>query len=203
MAGNGVAPARRRAQGQALRLLHSRPAYLDTETTGLGPDAEIVEIALVDFEGASLFESLVRPKKPIPPDATALHGITTAMVAGAPDWRNVWQDLEPILAGLTEARRPVAIYNAEFDLRMMRLAHRQASLAWTLPPEQFTCLMELYAEYRGDWNPIRRSYRWHSLEAAGRQCALPLANNHRAAQDAQLARMLLEHMARSSHEGNG
>ncbi len=191
-------PARRRAQGQALRILQSRPVYLDTETTGLGQEAEIVEIAVLDFEGEALFESLVRPRGPIPPDATGVHGITTAMVAGAPDWRSVWLEVEPILAG-----RPVAIYNAEFDLRMMRLAHRRASLAWTLPADQFTCLMELYAEYRGDWNPIRRSYRWHSLEAAGRQCALPLANSHRAAQDAQLARMLLEHMARGSLDPAG
>jgi DNA polymerase-3 subunit epsilon len=164
--------------------------YLDTETTGLGSEAEIVEIALLDFQGESLFESLVRPIGPIPPDATAVHGITTTMVAGAPDWRSVWLEVEPLLAG-----RLVAIYNAEFDLRMMRLAHRRAGLAWNLPPDQFTCLMELYAEFRGDWNPIRRSYRWHSLEAARQQCALPLANSHRAAQDAQLARLLLEHMA--------
>jgi DNA polymerase III subunit epsilon len=190
-----VNPARRRAQGQAQRILQSRPVFLDTETTGLGPDAEVVEIAIVDSAGATLFESLVRPSRPIPPDATGIHGITTAMVSGAPDWRSVWPSVEPLLAG-----RRIAIYNAEFDLRMMRLAHRRASLNWTLPEELFTCLMELYAEFRGDWNPIRRSYRWHSLDAAGQHCALPLTNSHRAAQDAQLARLLLEHMARAGDE---
>jgi DNA polymerase-3 subunit epsilon len=185
-----VNPAHRRAQGQARRILQSRPLFLDTETTGLGSEAQIVEIALVDPDGSVLFESLVRPLAPIPPDATAIHGITNAMVAGAPDWRSVWSKVGPLLTG-----ERIAIYNAEFDLRMMRSAHRRAGLAWTLPSDRFVCLMELYAEFRGDWNPIRRSYRWHSLEAAAQQCALPLANRHRAAQDAALARQLLEHMA--------
>lgn len=183
-------PARRRAQGQAQRILHSRPIYLDTETTGLGPEAEIVEIAVLDTDGSLLFESLVRSSSPIPPDATQIHGITTAMVAQAADWRGVWPEVAPILAD-----RPIAIYNAEFDQRMMRQAHRRASLAWEVPSSQFTCLMELYAEFRGDWNPMKGSYRWHSLDVARRHCALPLTNNHRAGQDAQLARLLLEYMA--------
>jgi DNA polymerase III subunit epsilon len=185
-----VNPARRRAQEQARRILQARPLYLDTETTGLGPEAQVVEIALIDADGALLFESLVRPSIPIPPDATQVHGITTAMVAEAPDWRRVWPEAEQQLLG-----RVVATYNAEFDLRMLRQAHRRAALLWTLPQDQFTCLMELYAEYRGDWNPVKRSYRWHSLDAASSQCSLPLTNSHRAAQDAQLARLLLEHMA--------
>lgn len=33
--------------------------YLDTETTGLGPDAEIVDIAVVDQAGRVLLNSLV------------------------------------------------------------------------------------------------------------------------------------------------
>ena len=193
-----VNPARRRAQGQAQRILQSRPLFLDTETTGLGSEARIVEIALLDANGTVRFESLVRPLAPIPPDATAVHGITNAMVAGAPDWRSVWSEVGPLLSG-----EMIAIYNAEFDLRMMRSAHRRAGLAWTRPSDRFVCLMELYAEFRGDWNPIRRSYRWHSLEAAGQQCALPLANNHRAAQDAALARLLLEHMAHELADSTG
>ena len=60
---------------------------VDVETTGLDPAVDrIVEIAVVgvDFERRcyrKLFHSLVDPEIPIPPEASAVHHITTAMVA--------------------------------------------------------------------------------------------------------------------------
>ncbi|MCW3664158.1 3'-5' exonuclease, partial [Burkholderia cenocepacia] len=56
---------------------------LDTETTGLDESAEIVEIAVIDDAGNVLLNTLVKPKHPIPNSATAIHGITNAMVATA------------------------------------------------------------------------------------------------------------------------
>jgi uncharacterized protein YprB with RNaseH-like and TPR domain len=41
----------------AREILNSRPVYLDTETTGLGNDAEIVDIAIIDSVGKQ-FETL-------------------------------------------------------------------------------------------------------------------------------------------------
>ena len=43
--------------------------FLDTETTGLDDDAELVEIAVVDATGAVLFESYCRPTVPVDPGA--------------------------------------------------------------------------------------------------------------------------------------
>lgn len=59
----------------------------DTETTGLERGSRMVELAAVRFiaDGVlSIFETLVNPGMPIPPDATKLHGITDAMVCDAP-----------------------------------------------------------------------------------------------------------------------
>ena len=36
--------------------------YLDLETTGLGPEDEVVAIGIVDPEGAVLLDTLVRPQ---------------------------------------------------------------------------------------------------------------------------------------------
>jgi DNA polymerase-3 subunit epsilon len=48
---------------------------LDTETTGLGHDAEIIEIAIIcAFSGKTFINTLVKPRNPIPPSATAIHG---------------------------------------------------------------------------------------------------------------------------------
>lgn len=58
---------------------------IDTESTGPNPEtARIVEIAAVRFRAGEVidwFGALVNPGCPIPPDATAVHGITDEMVA--------------------------------------------------------------------------------------------------------------------------
>jgi len=60
--------------------------FLDTETTGLwrGDGAELVEVALMDETGKVWVDTLVKPEKPIPSGATAVHGITDDMVKDAP-----------------------------------------------------------------------------------------------------------------------
>ena len=65
---------------------------LDTETTGLDLDkADVIELAMLKFhytpDGEVLrligkFDELRQPAHPIPPEITALTGITDEMVAG-------------------------------------------------------------------------------------------------------------------------
>lgn len=181
---------RRQAIASALDLLGSKPLYLDTETTGLGTQDEIIEIALIEHDGSVRLESLVRPLGVIPPDATALHGITHSMVRDSPTWREIWPEVRAALQG-----RRIAVYNARFDLRLMQQTHRKHSMAWDPPTATFECLMEMYARYRGDWDRVKGDYRWHSLAEASRQSRLALENAHRAREDARLARALLEHLA--------
>jgi DNA polymerase-3 subunit epsilon len=184
------AQARREAAHLARLRLQSNPLYLDTETTGLGSRDEIIEVCLLDSAGGVLFESLVRPTQPIPTDAVAIHGITDAMVADAPLWPHVW----PLLQGALDVH-PVGVYNAEFDSRLLQQTHARHTLADVVDTSAFFCLMLLYAQFRGEWDSSRRSFRWHSLETARRQAGLAFPNAHRARDDAFLARALLHHMA--------
>jgi len=39
----------------ARQMVEAKPVYLDTETTGLNKTDEIVEIAVVDWDGSILF----------------------------------------------------------------------------------------------------------------------------------------------------
>jgi len=70
-----------------------RAAVLDTETTGTDPaQDQVIELAIVLFEycletGAvgrvvDRYDGLEDPGRTIPPESTAIHGITDAMVAG-------------------------------------------------------------------------------------------------------------------------
>lgn len=89
-------------------------AILDTETTGLGPNARVVEVAVVHMDFRSLprvaLQVRLDPGMPIEPGATAVHGITDADVAGAPAFADVLPDLLAAIDG-----RVVCAYNAPFD----------------------------------------------------------------------------------------
>ncbi len=180
---------RRAAIAQAQIELNKKPLYLDTETTGLKENDQIVEICLIEHDGSIVFESLVKPTVKIPPAATHVHRITDAMVSISPAWPEIWQQVEPILT----ARR-IAIYNAEYDLRLMQQSHRAHGLAWSTPISH-CCVMKLYAQFRGDWNSRTGSYRWYSLDDARWQCGLDLPNAHRAYADTLLARAVLNFIA--------
>ena len=90
--------------------------YLDTETTGLSPPRdEILEIGILDDQGRTLVDSLVRPvNHKVWPGAQAIHGISATDVANAPT-------PDELRSGIIEAvkRRLVVIYNAVFDSRFL------------------------------------------------------------------------------------
>jgi len=183
------------ARVQAIQIAREKlalsPLYLDTETTGRERNSEIVEVSIIDDMGLVVFESLVKPTRPIPLDVIRIHGITNEMVKDAPNWMSVWPRMREVLAS-----RSVGIYNADFDMRMIRQTLEKFRMPWS-PPENFSsfCIMKLYAQYKGEWNNMRGSYRWHSLEDAGQQCRIPLQNSHRARDDSLLARAVLHYMA--------
>lgn len=66
-----------------------RYIIFDTETTGIGRDKRACDIGLIEIDPVTLeevgrVESLIYPGIPIPPEVTAIHGITDEMVANAP-----------------------------------------------------------------------------------------------------------------------
>ncbi|MDX9866189.1 MAG: 3'-5' exonuclease [Anaerolineaceae bacterium] len=180
---------RQQAVAIARQRLAQQPVYIDTETTGLDKTAEIVEIAIIDHDGSILFDELVKPARPIPADAAAVHHITNDMVASAKTWAVHWPIIRSILFG-----RVIGFYNEEFDMRMIRQTHQNVGLPWKENFQTF-CVMKMYAQFAGQIDPRRRTYKYHKLENAGRDCGIPLPNSHRAADDTLLTRALLEFMA--------
>ena len=143
----------------AQQMLEQRCLLLDSETTGLGPDAEIVQLAVVNHQGVTLFDTLIRPTGLIPPDATAIHGITDEMVEDAPTFADVYPELWKVLRD-----RPLTIYNANYDTKVIGYVSKSAGLAVPFDWKAVSCCMLKYAAYVGDWNDYRRSYRWQKLE---------------------------------------
>lgn len=73
-----------------------RLAFVDLETTGANPVVDrITEIGIVTVDGekVSRWNSLVDPGCPIPPYIQTLTGITPAMVAGAPTFATLAEEI--------------------------------------------------------------------------------------------------------------
>jgi DNA polymerase-3 subunit epsilon len=173
------------------QIMAMRPLFIDTETTGMRLDDQIVELAVVDHEGRVVFQSLVKPTMPIPPKATAVHGITDEMVADAPTFAEIHETVKALLQD-----RLVVFYNAEYDMRILRQTGRAHGLEHQGPDVEWWCAMLLYAEHRGEWDEYHGNYRWHKLGAAAKACGIAVpADLHRAAADAELTRRLVVWMA--------
>jgi len=117
---------------------------VDCETTGLDPRRDrVVALAALRFHGPAhapdaVFDTLVDPGMPIAARATAVHGITDAMVAGAPGFRAAARQLAPLLRGAVLVGHAVA-----FDRAMLASEARRVALPWRDPPA--LCTRELAA----------------------------------------------------------
>jgi len=175
---------------RARQVLALNPLFLDTETTGTCSSDVIIEVGIVDLEGNALYDKLVNPGRPIPPESSAVNEITDEMVAEADPWPVVWAEIEPILRN-----RVIGIYNADFDLRLIRQSNAAHGIRTTITGEQAFCMMKLFAAYYGEWNPRYNGFKSQKLEFAGRVCQLDLANTHHAVDDARLTAALLRYLA--------
>jgi len=175
---------------RARQFLAQDPLFLDTETTGFSPNDVVIEVGVVDLAGETVFESLIIPQISIPADAEAVHGISEEMVRDAPTWKEAWDQIHAALDG-----RYIGVYNADFDLRMMKQTHQRYWLDWSLEDRRFFCVMKLYAAFYGQISPRGNSYRFHKLEAAGAACGISLPNTHRAVDDARLTAALFQYIA--------
>ena len=132
---------------------------LDTETTGLGPQAEVVQIGVINGRGDVLMDNvLVRPKGRIEPDAARVHHITEEMVANAPSFLEVLPRLQDIVRN-----KLLVIYNAEYDLRLLAQSAQAHNAMPYLPYGGCDCAMLRYAEWVGEWNDYHNSFRWQKL----------------------------------------
>ena len=151
--------------------------YLDVETTGIGVEDEIVEVAVLDEAGELLFQTLLRPVLDHSSLATEIHGITAEELATAPLLPEVAEQLAAVLAGAV-----VVCHNAEFDTDAIQRActlHGVPAPAWA----SVECTMAAAAER---FRPGRRISLHDTMNALGLES--PLGRAHRAARDAECAR---------------
>lgn len=109
-------------------------SVFDTETTGLLPHKDhVVQLGalrvlrgrIVDGEALDL---LVDPGTPIPQASTKVHGITDAMVKGAPDFATVSRTFHHFSRDAV-----IVAHNAPFDMAFLHREAKRLDLSWDHP----------------------------------------------------------------------
>jgi DNA polymerase-3 subunit epsilon len=164
---------------------------VDTETTGMSPAdghrlVEVARVAVVDGALAEEWSTLIDPGRPIPPDATRVHGISDAMVAGAPTAATAGRLLRQACGDL-----PLVFHNAPFDLPFLIQLFREAGAAPLLNP-----IVDTLGLARGLFGTGS-----NALGALASRLKLPVETAHRALGDTRTtARLFVELAGRWERE---
>lgn len=177
-------------------LLRRPYVVLDTETTGLLAP-EVVAVAVVASDSRTLLNELVRPAKPIDPEASRITGIDAEAVRDKPEFPVIADRLRQAIEG-----RLVIIYNAPYDIEALRNTHLRYGLP-DLPIDSW-CAMRWFARVYGDWNEKRRDYTWQSLSKAAEYFSVSQDAPHDALDDAlTLSRIVREAACRAEGQVTG
>jgi DNA polymerase-3 subunit epsilon len=145
-----------------------REIVLDTETTGLDPQAghRIVEIACIELmhhipTGRSLHR-YVNPGRDIPMDARAVHGLSAEFLAAHLPFAAVADELLAFI-GVD----PLVIHNAEFDLGFLNAEFSRIGRA-AITPVHVDTLMMARQRYPGAPASLDALCRRFDIDLSGR-----------------------------------
>jgi DNA polymerase-3 subunit epsilon len=155
-------------------------ACVDLETTGGNAHYNrVIEVGIVLMRGGEVIEewsSLVNPGTRIPGNIEEFTGISNDMVADAPDFSAIRDDVLTRLSG-----RLFVAHNARFDYGFLRSEFRRLGVRFRSP---VLCTVKLSRR-------VEPGARGHSLDAVMERHGLSCSARHRALGDARVLAGLL------------
>ncbi len=150
-------------------------AFVDLETTGATATTDrITEIGIVtvDADGrVEEWQQLVNPETRIPPFIEQLTGISDALVAGAPPFAEIANEVLSRLEG-----RLFIAHNARFDYGFLQNAFKRLGLPFRAP---MLCTVKLS-------RTLFPEHKRHNLDSLAERHGLLVDGRHRALADARL-----------------
>ena len=176
-----AAPAPVASKASRASLTARRLLIFDTETTGLDTAVDrVVQFGTATFQGGALLrlsDTLVNPCRPIPAEASNVHGILDSDVEHAQTFGTVGdtfaqqlrQTDDTVLCAYNGTRYDVPLLNAEFERHCYE---------FRIDPRKVLDPLVWLRFYHRDW-PSRR------LAAVATRMGIPLTDAHRASADAE------------------
>jgi len=154
-----IANAREEAVLWAKGLLARKDwVILDTETTGLMSNDQVVQVGILAPDGAVLLDTLVQATCEMSSKAFMVHGISAKMLASAQGFAEVLPKIREIAGN-----KYLVIFNGEYDTRMLVQSARAAGLPAEDAYFMWIDAMMPYAKFVGEWNDYYGNFRWQRL----------------------------------------
>ncbi|WP_432823547.1 exonuclease domain-containing protein [Trichloromonas sp.] len=148
----------------------------DTETTGLHPSQgdEIIQLGAIRIVNGrilkdEIIDQLVDPRRSVPPESVAIHGIDPASLVGQPIIDQVLPHFHKFAEGAV-----LVAHNAAFDMRLLELKERRTGLRFDNPVLDTMLLSSL----------VRPNQQNHSVDAIAEMLNLTIQGRHTALGDA-------------------
>jgi len=156
--------------------------FFDLETTGMNIASDrIVEICYLKIfpdQREELKTYLVNPDMPIPPDVTAIHGISDDDVKDAPKFKEIAKTLANIFEGCDFAG-----YNSnKFDLPLLAEEFLRANVDFDLKKRKFIDVQVIF--YKKEQRTLSAAYQFY--------CDKELTNAHSAESDTRATYEVLQ-----------
>jgi len=161
----------------------NRPlAFIDVETTGLSPYSDkIVELSILKIHPDSkeeYYSHRINPGIPIPAEATAVHGITDADVAGEPKFQQYAKSIRDFLEDCD-----IAGFNGiKFDLPFLEAEFARVNVEFSRQGRYLIDSQVIY--HQRDPRDLQAAYQ--------KYCGKRMENAHSAEDDAKAAVEVLD-----------
>lgn len=139
-----------------------REIVFDTETTGIDPAKgdKIVEIGAVELVNhlptGRTYQAYLNPERDVPPEAFAVHGLSTEFLSKHPVFAQVYTDF---LEFVGDAR--LVIHNAEFDMKFINAELRAVgapAIAWARVTDTLALARKKYPGAPASLDALCRRY---------------------------------------------
>ncbi|EED9017795.1 3'-5' exonuclease [Salmonella enterica subsp. enterica serovar Kottbus] len=189
------------------KWLNSDYLIIDTETTGLDNNAEIIEIAIINMHGDVLLNSLVKSTCSIPTAVTKINNITDEMVADAPLWRDVF----PVILNIIDEKKWLA-WNSKFDSRLIIQTGVKTGYFEDLPASKILDIAAkinnsqidakaIYDQWYGEFDSKRNNFKRQRLTTAAERHNVSVNGAHRALADCMMVLGVLNAVCQPQDKG--
>ena len=146
---------------------------IDTETTGMTANDEVIELAVVDMDGTVLYDSTFCPITEVNPFASSVNHLTNECLCDSPEFTGEWSKIIAFIGN-----KKILAHNTKFDQRIIKQTLEKYNMDSSVVDSLFTNCYDSVS--------IARKYLdlpSYSLENIAHSLGIIRAESHRAADD--------------------
>lgn len=163
---------------------------LDTETTGLQKDDEVIELAIIDFTGKEIYHSMYEPQKDVHWAASKVSKLTKKKLIGSPKFMDEWSRIVELIDN-----KKLIAHNATFDYQLIKQTLERYDLDKNDADKIFVGYidsMDLAKKYISSSN--------YKLETLCEKLGIEDEQKHRATYDCLMVLEMLRALEQSEYE---